>query len=139
VASLKRFVRAVGRVLIWPLSRFFDPRFRGVASQSEAQHQDLVGRIEVAQARIEGVQARLDERHDQAAALIESGRNEILEAVTSVKGLTTVEMETATEATELIGRSLADLLGEVERLARQLEQIQQRLNEKPKETKGASP
>jgi hypothetical protein len=122
VASLKRFVRAVGRALLWPLSRFFDPRFHGIARQGEVHHEDLARRVE-------GTQARVDERHDQTVALVEGARAGILEAVDELKGLTTADMDAAAEANELIGRSLADLLAEVERLSRRLDELQQRMDE----------
>ena len=119
---MKRFVHAVGRALLWPLSRFFDPRFHGIARQGDVQHADLVRRVE-------RVQARGDERHDQAAALAEGARAGILEALGELKRLMTADMDAATEANELIGRSLADVLAHVEHLSRRLDELQQRLDE----------
>jgi hypothetical protein len=119
---VRSFLRTVGRALLWPLSRFFDPRFQGIARQSETQHEDLGRRIELALARV-------DERHDQTTALVEGARDGILEALRELKGLTTADMDAATEANELIGRSLADLLGEVESLSRRMDQLEQRLEQ----------
>jgi hypothetical protein len=140
--TIGRLLRNVGRALLWPIRRFFDPRFQGLARQDEVQHKDLVQRIEVAEA---GIHERIDQRHDQTAALVEETRSKILEAVDvvledvrTVKGIATAEMDAAADATELIGRSLADLLGEVERLSRRLDLIQQRLDENDRESERAS-
>jgi hypothetical protein len=117
-----RFFRSVGRALLWPFRRFFDPRFQGIAQEGRAHHEDLARRVEVARGRI-------DERHAEAAALIDGARSGILEAVGELKGLTTADMDAAAEANELIGRSLADLLAEVERLSRRLDELEQRLDQ----------
>lgn len=41
----RRFLRTVGRALLWPLRRFFDPRFKGIAHQINVKHADVVSEI----------------------------------------------------------------------------------------------
>ena len=95
-------VKSVAKALIWPLRRFFDPRFQGLAQQERALHADLVSRVEQAA--------------DQASASRELMTREIMGGLGEVWGTLAAEMEARSEETTVLGRSLADLLGETDRL-----------------------
>jgi SAM-dependent methyltransferase len=84
------FVRRIGRVVLWPMRRFFDPRFAGIA---EAQS-----------ATLEQVNATMA-RHDETRVLLED-----------LHRLAEADMDASNEATAVLGASLADLSGELELL-----------------------
>ena len=96
--------RLVGKGLLWPLRRFFDPRMRGLAQQIDVRSDDLVRRLE-------------EVRGEAARACEESIRlqQEMRAALDELRALIHAETEAATEATTLIGRSLADILALLDR------------------------
>jgi SAM-dependent methyltransferase len=119
-----RLVRAFVRTLLWPVRRFFDPRFQGIAlhvetagerltRQAEVFHTDLVRHLDAAaETRARG--------QDQEAAFRE--RAEV--ALGDLRTMLTDEMEASSEATTVIGQSLSDLLGEADRLRNLIEAYQ---------------
>jgi hypothetical protein len=136
--SLKRAARAFFKAILWPIARFFDPRFQGLSEQASVLHDDLVQRLDTARVefgeerraerqaavgRHEDTIVRVEEiaqlqqtaRAEQNARMEQSGKVTV-EAVHSaaheLRLLLEAEMDAASQATELIGRSLADLLGE---------------------------
>ena len=85
--------------------RFFDPRFQGLAQQGEVLHENLLRNVEASRA-----ESRLhaQERQEQITAV----RVELSE----LKTMLIAEMDSTSEATTVLGRSLTDLLGEADRL-----------------------
>jgi SAM-dependent methyltransferase len=66
----------VARSLIWPLRRFFDPRFEGIADRVDAKHGDLASHLntvlaEIAAVRREGLQQHAEsiQRHAESLQL----------------------------------------------------------------------
>jgi uncharacterized protein DUF268 len=88
--------RRLARAILWPISRFFDPRFQGIAAQMSATHTDLSERIDAATG---GQTVR--EVGDQLAQLVGS--------VDEVDRVLRAEIETATDATTLTGEALAEV------------------------------
>jgi SAM-dependent methyltransferase len=80
-------VRAVVRALLWPLRRFFDPRFAGVGQAVQVNHDDLA-------ARIDHTGAQLDE----------------------TLWLLRADMDASNEAVSVLGRSLTELRDVTERM-----------------------
>ena len=102
------FLTAIPRALLWPFRRFFDPRFHGLAAQADSQHVDLVQRLDANQAAI-----------NQAAA-----KDDVLGMREELASIARAEMDASREATELMGRSLGDLLGETSAMQAALEELQ---------------
>lgn len=127
-AGLTRTFRRVGRALVWPVARFFDPRFQGLARQAQVQHADLMRRAERLHAELVEERGIARERYEEAARLLEQARNDVLESVAEVRELAESEINAATDATELIGRSLAEIHGELETIGRTLEDLREQLS-----------
>jgi hypothetical protein len=49
----------IARFLLWPARRFFDPRIEGVLAHTDARHRELLARIEVLDAQVRELQARV--------------------------------------------------------------------------------
>jgi hypothetical protein len=77
--------------VLWPLRRFFDPRFKGLADQLEVTHEDLAGRVDIAR--------------DQALERDVRLREFLRELDHLVRG----EMQYASDATTLMGEAMANL------------------------------
>ena len=90
---------SIARALSWPIRRLLDPRFKGIAEQADAQHDDLARRLDLIPQTVQQ------------------------EMASTRKALTTIaraDLDASQEANELIGRSLGDLLAEVDALSAQL-------------------
>lgn len=65
----------MARGLLWPLRRFFDPRFQGIAEQINVKHEDVVSRLDSSLAEIGALRHESRQRHaesiDLARALAE--------------------------------------------------------------------
>jgi SAM-dependent methyltransferase len=76
--------RRIGRALLWPLRRFFDPRFEGLAQHitvTREDHAQLAQRLDVARAEVvEAVEAGADRRHAATAAEFRSAHAELRSA-----------------------------------------------------------
>jgi Caenorhabditis protein of unknown function, DUF268 len=107
-----KFLRRVGKAILWPASRFFDPRFRGIATQVETAHHGIERQARVYHDDLVRHLDEVNRRLDAAAAFGE--RVEL--ALGELRALLNAEIETTTEATAVLGRSLADLLGETDRV-----------------------
>jgi SAM-dependent methyltransferase len=108
---MKRFLSAVGRVVLWPWTRFFDPRFRGLADQADSQHADLAERIRILQVEAikrETLQHELTIMRDTLADIARS------------------ELDATQEANELITRTLGELLAETTAMTRLLSALRLR-------------
>jgi hypothetical protein len=94
MTRLKQALKRVALFLLWPVRRFFDPRFAGIASAMEANIQatveatEMLGRsLDEVQARVDEVQARVDElqvrvdvRFEEQERRIEATREEAAHA-----------------------------------------------------------
>jgi len=99
-------LRAIARAFLWPFSRFFDPRFRGLAVQADAQHSDVVKRLD---AVVEAAQYAAEHAGVEVRGAVQA---ELTATRDSLTALASAGMEATREANELMGRSLGDLLGE---------------------------
>jgi SAM-dependent methyltransferase len=94
-------VHGVARTILWPITRFFDPRFRGLAAQLSVSHDDLAQRI----AETAGQGRRLEERVGQ----VEEQLAHLRESSAELDRLARADMEMTTDATTLMGEALADV------------------------------
>lgn len=94
--------RALARAVLWPLRRFFDPRFGGLAQQADSHQEDLAERLQTLGREIARFRADFDT-------------------------LAHAEMDAVREANELIGRSLGDLLAEASSTTAVVEELERRL------------
>jgi SAM-dependent methyltransferase len=78
---------------LWPIMRFFDPRFQGIAAQLSVSHDDLAARIHTAS-------------------------QELGASVADVDRLLRAEIEAATDATTLLGEALSDIRQSVDTFLR---------------------
>ena len=118
--------RAVG----WPLRKLLDPRFGGLAEQADVQHLDLAERLEGLSRRVadaETIQQGLASLQQGLASLqreLVAVRQELVEMREQALALPAEELaeirrelqadaEANREASELLARTLGDLLGEV--------------------------
>jgi hypothetical protein len=85
-------LRAIVRTLLWPIRRFFEPRFLGVVD------------------RVDAVRDETAQRHRGAMLLQQETQSEVHQ----LHGLIRADMEATSEAVTLIGRSLRDLEAMVE-------------------------
>ena len=80
---MKRLLRGIARTLLWPIRRFFDPRFQGVVD-------------------------RIDASRDEQRASIRL-QQETQSEVNQLYSLIRTDMEATSEAVTVIGRSLRDI------------------------------
>ena len=88
-------MRRVARSALWPLRRFFDPRFSGIAAQIAAEARDTRAHIG----------ALIADRHVQAA----DQHAELRDLLADVRRLVVSEMDATLEASALVGEALRDL------------------------------
>jgi hypothetical protein len=86
-------LRTIARTLLWPIRRFFDPRFLGVVDRVDAL------------------------RDEQRTAMVV--HQETQSEVNQLQGLIHADMEATSEAVTLIGRSLRGIESMVEEVSRQ--------------------
>jgi hypothetical protein len=115
--------RRLARSLLWPLLRFFDPRFQGLSEQISEQvgaaHQDVVQRIEASRAEVDALRGLLE----QAQTSFRQTEVALLTAITDLRRTVEAAMDADSELATIIGRSLTDLLGEVESLRLRLDAL----------------
>jgi hypothetical protein len=80
-------LKAIARTLLWPIRRFFDPRFQGVVD------------------RVDALRDEAGERHRTAMLAQEETHGE----VNQLHGLIRADMEATSEAFTVLGRSLRDV------------------------------
>jgi Caenorhabditis protein of unknown function, DUF268 len=76
MTRLKGGLKAIARVILWPISRFFDPRFAGIAAAVQADVMATTEATELLGRSLDELQARLDE-HER---LIGEARDEAAHA-----------------------------------------------------------
>lgn len=91
-------LRRIASTLAWPLTRFFDPRFRGLGTQVDAAHHDLALRTD-----------ELVRRADTSRDAQRTEHIRTLETLGELRELLTVDMEAATEAASIIGATISEI------------------------------
>jgi hypothetical protein len=92
-------VRALARMALWPLRRFFDPRFGGLAQAVEVMNDHLSDHIAAESGK---TRDELEARGLEAQQAIEDKLQE-------VKTLVEAEIDAATEAATVIGHGVSEL------------------------------
>jgi 2-polyprenyl-3-methyl-5-hydroxy-6-metoxy-1,4-benzoquinol methylase len=87
MTRLKLAVRSIVRAILWPIRRFFDPRFGGIASAVQAnvaatvEATELLGRaLDDLNSRMDDLNSRMDARFEAQQRLIEQTRDEAAHA-----------------------------------------------------------
>jgi 2-polyprenyl-3-methyl-5-hydroxy-6-metoxy-1,4-benzoquinol methylase len=127
--------RALARIVLWPLIRFFDPRFRGLAQAIEVMNAHLSNQVAAASGRtrdelnttalrtqraIEDRLQQLQQIDDELKTLVEADIDAAIEA-TTVIGQGVSELRTIAEATEVSVRPLQAALDPIETAVRRIE------------------
>jgi hypothetical protein len=86
-------------MLIWPLRRFFDPRFAGLERVVAAKHQDLANRLD-----------EMNRRLDLVAANVDHFTTLTTDQLQEFRSLLSATIDTTNEASIVIGRTLSELL-----------------------------
>jgi 2-polyprenyl-3-methyl-5-hydroxy-6-metoxy-1,4-benzoquinol methylase len=83
VTRLKQVVRSIGRAILWPVRRFFDPRFAGIAAAIQGnvaatvEATELLGRaLDDLNSRMDDLNSRLEARFEAQQRLLEQAREE---------------------------------------------------------------
>src|SRR5437763_9260591 len=90
--------RRLARAILWPISRFFDPRFQGIATQVAVSHDDHVQRF-----------GQLGQRLGDTAEQTHERLGRLHESVDELDRLARTDLELATDATTLMGEAIADV------------------------------
>ena len=96
-------LRGLVRAVLWPVRRFFDPRFQGVATQIDVKHEHLS--LQLGELRRLGQEEAARVR-TEASEQLRAARS----AIDDLRSLVAAGIDSATEATTLTGQSLAELL-----------------------------
>jgi SAM-dependent methyltransferase len=80
VTRLKRALKAIVRAILWPISRFFDPRFAGVAAAVQANVMATTEAMELLGRSLDELQARIEAKLDEHERLIDETREEAAHA-----------------------------------------------------------
>jgi hypothetical protein len=102
-------LRKIAGVLLWPVRRFFDPRFQGVVDRVDAARNEGDSRY---QALAE---------HLRALTLVQE---QTQHEVNQLHGLIRADMEATSDAVTLLGRSLRDIETALEATRRLVEEGQ---------------
>ena len=95
---MKGVLRAFARTLIWPLRRFFDPRFAGLEQVVAAKHQDLANRLD-----------EMNRRLDIVAANVDHFTTLTTDELQEFRSLLAATIDTTNEASIVVGRTLKSL------------------------------
>ena len=90
--------RRLARAILWPIRRFFDPRFEGIAAQSAVLHDDHVRRFGAIEQRLGDT---AEQTHERLARLHAS--------VDELDRIARADLEMASDATTLMGEAVAEL------------------------------
>jgi len=97
--------------LLWPLRRFFDPRFAGLEQVVAAKHDDLSGRID-----------QMNRRLDLVAANVDHFTILTRDQLQEFRSLLAATIDTTNESNIVIGRTLSELLNAADETRESLEQ-----------------
>jgi SAM-dependent methyltransferase len=111
----RSIIRRIGRVVLWPLIRFFNPRFIGLSTQMTTHAATLEGRLDWVTTQLE---ERLQALQEEAAA-----------AALQTESLVRDDMDTHTESFIVLGQTLAELRSGGEVTASKLDELAARLPE----------
>ena len=113
---------SIRRAIGWPLRRLLDPRFGGLAEQADVQHLDLTERIEDLSRRVAdgetiqqgftALQRELVAIRHELVALREQALALPAEELAEIRRELQADAEANRETTELLARTLGDLLAE---------------------------
>jgi hypothetical protein len=92
-------LRALGRTLLWPLRRFFDPRFAGIEDVVAAKHADIATRLD-----------EMNRRLDLVAANVDHFTTLTIEQLQEFESLLAATIDTTNESGIIVGRTLSELL-----------------------------
>jgi hypothetical protein len=96
---LKGVLRALGRPLLWPLRRFFDPRFAGIEDVVAAKHADIATRLD-----------EMNRRLDLVAANVDHFTTLTIDQLQEFESLLAATIDTTNESGIVVGRTLSELL-----------------------------
>jgi hypothetical protein len=99
---VKTLLRHLGRTILWPLRRFFDPRFKGLANQLAEATQALLVQIETARGELSG---EIRAHHAEILVALDELRAQIQE----LHWLVRIDADAANDATSILGRTLNEL------------------------------
>jgi len=80
VTRLKSAARSIVLAILWPIRRFFDPRFAGVAAAVQANVMATTEATELIGRSLDDLQARIEARLDEHQRLIDETRDEAAHA-----------------------------------------------------------
>lgn len=115
----------VGRTLLWPIRRFFDPRFSGLARQIDVSHEGLEGKSNQLGQSLNEIRESAARESREVRELLTTQSEETRLLISELRQLTAAGIDAGTEATTLIGRSSADVLEESQRVAEEITALQQ--------------
>jgi SAM-dependent methyltransferase len=90
--------RRLGRAILWPIRRFFDPRFEGIAAQVAVSHNDHVQRL-----------GDVSQRLSETAGQTHESLAHLQASVEELDRLGRADLEMATDATTLMGEAVANV------------------------------
>ena len=103
-------LKRIARTLLWPIWRFFDPRFQGVVDRIDAARHEATARHDAASDAATARHDAASEWHSASMLVQEETRS----GVNQLHALTRADMEATSEAFTVLGSSLRDLEGLVE-------------------------
>jgi 2-polyprenyl-3-methyl-5-hydroxy-6-metoxy-1,4-benzoquinol methylase len=80
VTRLKLLAKRIVLALLWPLRRFFDPRFQGIAAAMQANVAATTEATELIGRSLDELNSRMEERFEEQQRLIDETRNEAAHA-----------------------------------------------------------
>jgi hypothetical protein len=95
---------------LWPLRRFFDPRFSGLAEQLDAVEHRLGEQITDLRHHIDELHLVRDRRADEWERELDELRNTVAE----LRNMIAADLEAANEATVMFGESLAEIRASID-------------------------
>jgi hypothetical protein len=126
-----RAIRRLARSLVWPLRRFFDPRFKGLGEQIDVSHEDVAQRLDVTRADVKAIlelvatlAATVERNQLESQIAFRETERMLLTSITELRRFVEADIEANSELATIVGRSLADLLGEADRLRERLDALE---------------
>jgi 2-polyprenyl-3-methyl-5-hydroxy-6-metoxy-1,4-benzoquinol methylase len=106
---MRRFLTAVGRWLVWPYRRFFDPRFAGLTQQvvehGHATRELVAAGIAQATDQYQALDSHAEGRHREASVAHDLLRGDLAH----LQDLIHADMDATSEAVTLLGQSFREI------------------------------